>query len=371
MTVHAKLGASSANRWMNCPGSINFIAMQPECFLDNSSEYADEGTKAHALAEALLNKNLTLLSELEGTEILDISDEPQMDLTEAVETYTDYINSSLQPIDILHIEEKFFINDELFGTNDACIERLTFNNLEVIDYKHGVGVPVEVKDNKQLKYYAIGAMKSFGDHFDSVKLTIVQPRSFHSDGPIRSWEIEPKKLLEFKDELLEAGEATKKKDAPIVAGDHCRFCPAIAVCPAYKTMVLKAANAPGLAGNLLLAEILPKWKSAVNRIAFKVLTQGIKIPGYKLVHAGTQRKWLDQDKVIEALRKAGKTDEQIFKSLKPQLNNLGTIEKLMGKKWVKDFVFKPVGAATIAPESDKRLDFSSSSYDFSDIEIEG
>ena len=366
--THAKLGASSANRWMNCPGSIQFIAMQPEFFLDNSSEYADEGTKAHAIAEALLNKNLTLLSELEGHEIIEV--EPEVDLQEAVETYTSYINNSLGPVDILHIEQKFFINEEFFGTNDACIEKIAENTLNVLDYKHGVGVPVEATDNKQLKYYAIGAMTEFGTNYDKVTLTIVQPRSFHPDGPVRSWDTTPRKLLEFKDELFEAGEATKKKNAPLVAGNHCRFCPALAVCPAYKTMVMKAANAPGLADNLLLSEVLPKWKASVRRVAFNAMTKGVKLPGWKLVEGRTNRKWVDKDKVVEALREAGKTDEEIFKSMEPQLNNLGTIEKMMGKNWVKDYVFKPVGALTVAPESDKRPEFSKADQDFADIEIE-
>jgi hypothetical protein len=268
------------------------------------------------------------------------------------------------------VEKRFYINDEFFGTNDVCIERLEDNTLEVIDYKHGVGVSVEVKDNPQLKYYAIGAMKIFKGDYDKIRLTIVQPRSFHPDGPIRSWDTTPQKLREFERELLAAGEETKKKDAPLVAGNHCQFCPAIAVCPAYKNMVLMAANAPGLASNLELTEILSRWNSAVKKVAYKAMSNGIKLPGWKLVEGRTNRKIIDKEKLVEGLKALGKSEEQIFKSLDPQLNNLGTLEKLAGKKWIADHLYKPVGKATIARESDKRPEISKASSDFADIQID-
>ena len=44
--VHAKLSASGASRWINCPGSI----VLEENFEDTSSEYAKEGTLAHSVA---------------------------------------------------------------------------------------------------------------------------------------------------------------------------------------------------------------------------------------------------------------------------------------------------------------------------------
>ena len=48
---HSRLPASSATRWLNCPGSVKMS----ELFPSESSIYAQEGTLAHALAESLLN----------------------------------------------------------------------------------------------------------------------------------------------------------------------------------------------------------------------------------------------------------------------------------------------------------------------------
>ena len=49
-TKHHNLGASSAKRWMSCPGSVKLAAQFPQ----GSSKFADEGSLAHALAENLI-----------------------------------------------------------------------------------------------------------------------------------------------------------------------------------------------------------------------------------------------------------------------------------------------------------------------------
>ena len=49
--AHAVLSASGAYRWLVCTPS----ARMEEQFKDESSSYAEEGTRAHAYAEYLLN----------------------------------------------------------------------------------------------------------------------------------------------------------------------------------------------------------------------------------------------------------------------------------------------------------------------------
>lgn len=50
MTTHSKVGASSAKRWMACPGSVRLS----EGIESKSSKFSIEGTQAHALAEQWL-----------------------------------------------------------------------------------------------------------------------------------------------------------------------------------------------------------------------------------------------------------------------------------------------------------------------------
>ena len=49
---HALLGASSANRWLNCPPSVRLT----EHMADSGSSYAAAGTLAHAIAELKAQK---------------------------------------------------------------------------------------------------------------------------------------------------------------------------------------------------------------------------------------------------------------------------------------------------------------------------
>jgi hypothetical protein len=56
---HAILSASSSDRWLHCPPS----ARLSESYEDKGSDYAAEGTDAHALAEYKLKKALGLPAE--------------------------------------------------------------------------------------------------------------------------------------------------------------------------------------------------------------------------------------------------------------------------------------------------------------------
>ena len=50
-SLHAVLGASSAHRWLICTPSARLCEKLTSRFGSESSPYAAEGTKAHALAE--------------------------------------------------------------------------------------------------------------------------------------------------------------------------------------------------------------------------------------------------------------------------------------------------------------------------------
>lgn len=117
----------------------------------------------------------------------------------------------------------------MFGTNDASVV-LPFDHVSVFDYKHGQGVVVEVEDNEQEMYYALGIAHDLAWAFDTLDLVIVQPRARHVDGGVRRWSTNKAALREYEARLREAARATEEWDAPLAAGDWCRFCKAAAVC---------------------------------------------------------------------------------------------------------------------------------------------
>jgi Protein of unknown function (DUF2800) len=104
--------------------------------------------------------------------------------------------------------------------------------LEIVDYKHGAGIIVE-SDSPQLKYYAIGAYHELASHLPDeaeVRLTIVQPRAPCQD--VRTHTMTVGELRQWSREVLVPGMlAAEKGEGDFVAGEHCRFCPAILHCP--------------------------------------------------------------------------------------------------------------------------------------------
>jgi hypothetical protein len=233
---HSKLGASSATRWMACPGSVALSESVPPESLLPTSVYAAEGTVAHEIAEKRLLKmrhRKRGVVECDGHEVQII---PEMH--KGAELYCRAIAEN-QPGELLverrvHIEK---IHPYLYGTADAIL--ITKNTLFVYDYKFGKTV-VDVEDNPQLLFYALGAVLEVDFRGEWVELVVVQPRA--GKEPVRRWRFPTVDLLDFSEELRRAAVATEAPDAPLIpdashggeSGKYCWWCPAgsAGVCPA-------------------------------------------------------------------------------------------------------------------------------------------
>lgn len=356
--AHSPWGASSANRWMNCPGSVGLIEKAPE---PTESKYASEGTCAHELAEE------TLLGSGKASDYIgNVYQGHTVDeeMAEHVQTYVDYITKASKGGNKdLVIEERFnldFIAEGLFGSNDACI--LEFMGvLEVIDLKYGKGLEVEAKNNKQLLYYALGA--AHGSDFEHVKLTIIQPRIENS---IKSWTLSVKELNKFGEKLKVAVDETKKENPKLLAGDHCIFCPAKAICPAQREAAQKLLRmnfsneiattpkslpAPEDLDDRTLMNILDhtslikKWLESVSGYSLSKLKSGGRVKGYKLVKGRSVRKVTSETEIKLAL------GDGVFEN---KLLGVTALEKKFGKAETCDFFYKPEPKLTLAREEDKR-----------------
>lgn len=354
---HATLGASSASRWMNCPGSVRLSAGIP----NTSSEFAQEGTAAHALAELSLRNScdpdVYVGTTLEGVEVSE-------DMADFVRIFVEYCRRQVldaQPFaassptadGYYWIERKFNLAQlnpptSMFGTADFVIYDERTRTLEVVDLKYGAGVVVEVKGNPQLRYYALGAALSLqGLPIEQVKITIVQPRVTHPDGIIRSEVLDYLEIVGFAGDLLDAARRTQTPDAPLKAGDHCRWCLARGVCPEQKSQALAVAQAefggleevmppiPELIPDDQFAEMMQKlpilddWIKAMRARALAELESGKEVAGLKLVAKRANRKWKDEEETAQWLRGKGNVDEEIYEM---KLKSPAKIEKLVGKK---------------------------------------
>lgn len=86
--AHAILGASSASRWLACPGSVRLTKDLP----DQSSPYAALGSAAHDLCEKCLLDGSDAVSHM-GEYISAKGEEFQVDaeMADAVQVYLDYV----------------------------------------------------------------------------------------------------------------------------------------------------------------------------------------------------------------------------------------------------------------------------------------
>jgi hypothetical protein len=308
--THADLGASKADRWMHCPGSVSAESGLP----DVSSPYALEGTAAHALAERALTKDLDpdvwLETEIGGVLVTE-------EMVEAVRVFVDHVRSLVQyDDDELFIEQGFDLDElnppgPMHGTADVVIWSPRRRTMYVCDYKHGKGVTVDAFENVQLGYYGLGAVLKLRRRPDQVVTTIVQPRAYHPDGKVRSHEWSWADLVVFKRELFTRAEATTLPDAPRAVGDWCKFCRAAAVCPAQRahatdlvrtrfdveeTFVPPAPEAltgEQIALVLERADLVRGWLASVEGYVRDALERGESFPGWKLVPKRANRKWAE------------------------------------------------------------------------------
>ena len=102
--------------------------------------------------------------------------------------------------------------------------------LHVEDLKYGWRI-VEPEMNWQLIAYAIGA--SQGHMFREIVLTIQQPRPHHEKGSRRSWTITGAELAKYRAQIEDVADRLMQGDKTLQTGEHCRYCRAAPVCPAF------------------------------------------------------------------------------------------------------------------------------------------
>ena len=360
--AHAVLSASAADRWMHCPPSARLAEQYPH----TSSSYADEGTRAHEIAEQCLRAFKNGMSEpvYEGDD-LRIWEELQPYFNWIVETYNEYKDKSPDTLMLLETRVDFSsVVPDGFGTGDVII--ISGTTLHIIDLKFGKGVPVEAALNPQLMLYALGALNLFEDLYDInlVRMTINQPRldhistSFASAAEIRYWgdhKVAPmaKQAYEGKGEFA--------------CGDWCRWCP-VKNCKHRATVNQKLIEEhpdPAVLSKKDLSSILQQlgqvksWMDTLTSYATDQILSGEQIPGWKLVEGRSVRKYTDEDKVAAKLKSEGYAEATIYEKV---LLGITKMEKAIGKKLfadlLGDLVVKPAGAPTLAPEADKRKPYN-------------
>jgi hypothetical protein len=391
--AHAKLAPSAAHRWIECPGSIKLC----EGIESKSSVFAAEGTAAHELAAHCLKNGFD--ADRFADHVIDITAtdagsrflkpgaplgddntrfEVDEEMVEGVQMYLDHVrhciglcehNSGIEAVEV-DVEQRLdmtHVHPSIYGTGDTVIYDAGQQWLHVFDLKYGKGVLVEVPANPQLLTYGSGAVQRYHNRgVKGITLHIVQPRVDHDDGRVRWVEYDLVDLMEFEGDLAKYAKATEAPDAPLKAGDWCRFCPALPFCPEARRhnthLALEefadvkpgALTPTGMAQVLAEADNIGNWVKAVQAYAHEQATNGVEIPGYKLVAKRAIRRWKD-DAYAAAELEILFDGEELY--TEPKLKSPTQVEKTIGKKafaQVEDLVTKVSSGTNLVPVDDKR-----------------
>lgn len=355
---HSPLGASSMKRWATCAPSYELSKKAKPA---RPSVYAAAGTVAHSIGEAILKApgkpNLDkVLLDLEGkaTDVQGHTITADADLLRAVRHWVSFASGVIHEASWHAIEARVCLDDyfsspppvSLFGTADLIAYQAKLRRLGVADFKSGSGIDIEARDNPQLYYYAAGALRLAPGPVDEIMLVIVQPNASH-DRMEKHCTIPTIDLLLWIEDVLKPAVARVSDPlAPLVTGDHCRFCPARAFCPALADIARRQAlheftaipeevdalDEVALATALNEAETAEIWIKAVREEAKQRLEEGTQITGWGLVPTRPQRSWdeLQADAVVQALRGAGLWPREIFEP--ERLRSPAQIERLCRDK---------------------------------------
>lgn len=377
---HALLAPSGAHRWMPCPGSLALEATQPE----STSAAADEGTRAHELAEAILKAG-------DGwTPPGDVD----LDMLDYVLQYTDAVRAMAEGNE-LFVEERIDFShvvgvENSFGTSDAVV--IAGTELQIHDLKYGRGVRVFAEHNEQLQIYALGALEQFSllADFETVRLVIHQPRLNH----VSEWVLSVDELQAFGSEVQIAAAAAivdyniaqcdgvdSLPPSEFTPGEkQCRFCRGAAVCAARaqhhlntiaddfvdldQPLLPQLDNPPARLSNEQLAEVyglletIESWCKTVRTRVNNELAAGHSVPGYKLVEGnGGKRSWSDAA-AAEAMLKSFrlKQDQMYSLSVVSPTQAEKVLKKESPRRWkkIQALITRPEGKPIVVPETDNR-----------------
>lgn len=361
MTDHALLAPSAAHRWGGptpCPGSVAMEAAVPE---EEESAESREGTAAHWVAQMLLVAGwLPDAGETAPNGV--VVDE---EMREGAQLYVDYVRGVLGGRTPQNIEQRTLpgaIHELCWGTPDA--DDWHDNVLDVFDYKYGHRF-VEVFENPQLVCYAadrLAKLDGLADQRAHVRFHIIQPRSFHRDGPIRTWECKASDLRPLINRLRgAAAEAVRPGAATLATPDNCRDCRARTRCDAAQAAGLDAAAVAGTSVPFDLTDSeagryltlvkrakaqLEAMESGLEEQLIKAMLKGAFVPQWMLDSTKPRERW------VAAADEVFVMGDLLGKDLRapPQPITVSQARRMgIDESVISQYAERPKGAVKLAP----------------------
>lgn len=233
----------------------------------------------------------------------------------------------------------------------AAAEELARRIIEVHvkDYKYGHRY-VDAFENWQLLAYAIGVCIRLGltDPEVVIVLTIIQPRAYHRDGPVKEWRITLGDLFRWGDRIREQVEVALAPNAPARVGKWCLDCKARHICETLQRGAMNVVEYAGIGEAVDMPTDAIATEARIMHDALKILEaryeglkaqldvlarRGMQIPGWALEDGRSSLKW-NEGVTVDTLRTLGAALElDLLKAPAPitptQAKDLGLAEAVV------------------------------------------
>lgn len=404
--AHARLGPSSAHRWLHCPASVATNEAEEE---QRTSEYAAEGTVAHRVRETCLEIGMEP-SDFLGDEMsadgftFTIGEE----MVEALEPGIEWVRSRRGRL-VNEYQVKFDRwMPEQFGTLDVGI--ISENEIVINDLKYGAGVPVHPERNEQLMTYALGFWDNVARHETNATdflLVIDQPRAAGGGGewwttldellafgeklrdgfnlifpeenrigPCSAWEVNPEVHFKAGPKICQWCKGKSDGSCAELARFNMAMMDLVLDDLDGDELALPDANAFGPERRAMVAqhaEFIKKWVDNVHGRVLGDALAGLPSPGLKAAKGKRGAKqWIDESKALLWMAPRlpkGIEEDELFSE--PKLLTPTQAEKLIPKAMHEDMAslwVQPEGKPVLVPKDSKKpaIDHSSILDDLDD-----
>ena len=286
------------------------------------------------------------------------------EMLEGAELWEDHVGTPQ------HVEERLppseLIDPDMWGTPDGWSYRpipvpdtnVVGGVITLADYKFGHRF-VDVYKNWQLLSYAkliVDGLKLDGlqEQHTRIVFKIVQPRSYHVEGPVREWSCMASDLRAEWNQIKSTIMLAKTDQAQCWVGPECRDCSARAFCPTLQRSTLAALDEAGRPTPMALPppalglelrligraiERLKARESGLKEEALSKIRTGTSVPGF-MTEAGKGREtWKVPVEQIEALGEV----MGVAVTKKAPLTPKQAIKAGLTKELVDSFSFTPTG----------------------------
>ena len=367
---HSILPPSSAGEWVNCSGWVTLNASYPE---QPETDDSRDGDAVHELAAIMIDSR----SRANTPPVPKIGDTMSNgvvltgEMFECATVYADDVeqvmrfHASYNP----QIEKTLPIPSvwaQQFGTPDCWLWCSKSATLYLWDYKNGHGT-VEAFENWQAIDYLAGIRDHKGwtgrqDEHINVVVRIVQPRSYHREGPIVEWKFKLADIRGHINKLKSAADESFSRNAKCKTGPHCRHCYPRFACEAALNQgmtLFESVSKPlpqplSIAATGLQLSLIKRAKAQLEYLesSFEqqvelAIRSGQSVPGWTTEQKQGRQKWNRPGEEIIAMGKALKIDLDKHEPITPKQ----AIKKGVDSTTVDALSIIPNNGVAVVPES--------------------